>query len=52
MKRIASFGIPVSDLLVHCDAVEEALAHYRRIERLATKASAGELKNLVKLLRR
>ncbi|MFL6726507.1 MAG: NAD-dependent DNA ligase LigA [Sphingomicrobium sp.] len=32
MKRIASFGIPVSDLLVHCDAVEEALAHYRRIE--------------------
>ena len=29
-----------------------AIAHYRRIERLATKASAGELRNLVKLLRR
>ena len=29
-----------------------AIAHYRRIERLATKAAAGELRNLVKLLRR
>src|SRR3954453_11178845 len=32
MKRIASFGIPVSDLLKRCETVEEALAHYRRIE--------------------
>ena len=32
MKRIESFGIPVSDLLVRCEAVEEALAHYARIE--------------------
>ena len=29
-----------------------AIAHYRRIERLAAKASAGELRSLVKLLRR
>ena len=29
-----------------------AIAHYRRIERLAAKAAAGELRNLVKLLRR
>ncbi len=32
MKRIASFGIPVSDLLKRCDTVEEALDHYRAIE--------------------
>src|SRR5206468_9970101 len=32
MKRIASFGIPVSDLLKRCETVEEALAHYRRID--------------------
>src|SRR5437764_7581679 len=33
MKRIASFGIPVSDLLKRCETVEEALAHYRTIEK-------------------
>ena len=33
MKRIASFGIPVSDLLKRCDTVKEALDHYRAIER-------------------
>ncbi len=32
MKRIGSFGIPVSDLLKRCESVEEALAHYRAIE--------------------
>ena len=32
MKRIASFGIPVSDLLKRCETVEEALQHYRAIE--------------------
>ena len=32
MKRIESFGIPVSDLLKRCETVEEALAHYARIE--------------------
>ncbi|MEA3058044.1 MAG: ligase [Sphingomonadales bacterium] len=32
MKRIAAFGIPVSDLLERCDTVEDALAHYRAIE--------------------
>ena len=32
MKRIAAFGIPVSDLLVRCNDVEEMLAHYRAIE--------------------
>ena len=32
MKRIESFGIPVSDLLVPCNNVEELLAHYRAIE--------------------
>src|SRR3954469_25826371 len=32
MKRVASFGIPVSDLLKRCESVEEALAHYRAIE--------------------
>ena len=34
MKKIESFGIPVSDLLVGCDSVDEALAHYRKIERI------------------
>ena len=29
-----------------------AIAHYRRIERLAAKASAAELRSIVKLLRR
>jgi DNA ligase (NAD+) len=33
MKRIESFGIPVSDLLARCETVEEALAHYAAIER-------------------
>jgi DNA ligase (NAD+) len=33
MKRIASFGIPVSDLLKRCETVDEALDHYRSIER-------------------
>src|SRR3954464_12204395 len=33
MKRIATFGIPVSGLLKRCETVEEALAHYRTIER-------------------
>ncbi|MFL6851090.1 MAG: NAD-dependent DNA ligase LigA [Sphingomicrobium sp.] len=33
MKRIASLGIPVSDLLVRCETVEEALGHFRAIER-------------------
>jgi DNA ligase (NAD+) len=33
MKRIESFGIPVSDLLVRCANFEEMLAHYRAIEK-------------------
>jgi DNA ligase (NAD+) len=33
MKRIASLGIPVSELLKRCETVEEALAHYRKIEK-------------------
>src|SRR5215218_3825762 len=32
MKRIASLGIPVSDLLKRCETVEEVLDHYRAIE--------------------
>ena len=32
MKKIESFGIPVSELLKRCETVEEALAHYRTIE--------------------
>jgi DNA ligase (NAD+) len=32
MKRIESFGIPVSDLLVRCNNAAEMLAHYRAIE--------------------
>jgi len=34
MKRIEGFGIPVSDLLKRCETVEEALDHYRAIERM------------------
>ena len=34
MKRIESFGIPVSDLLKRCETVDEALDHYRAIERV------------------
>jgi DNA ligase (NAD+) len=33
MKRIQSFGFSVSDLLKRCETVEEALEHYRAIER-------------------
>ena len=33
MKRIEGFGFPVSDLLVRCETVEEALAHYAHIEK-------------------
>jgi DNA ligase (NAD+) len=32
MKRIAGLGIPVADLLVRCDSLEQMLAHYRAIE--------------------
>jgi DNA ligase (NAD+) len=32
MKRIESFGFPVSDLLKRCHNVEEMLAHYHAIE--------------------
>jgi len=32
MKKIESFGIPVSDLLVRCETVEDALSHYSKIE--------------------
>src|SRR5690348_14569412 len=32
MKRIESFGIPVTDLLVRCNSADEMLAHYRAIE--------------------
>ncbi|HEY7006700.1 MAG TPA: NAD-dependent DNA ligase LigA [Sphingomicrobium sp.] len=33
MKRIESFGIPVTDLLVRCNDSDEMLAHYRAIEK-------------------
>ncbi|HET8534332.1 MAG TPA: NAD-dependent DNA ligase LigA, partial [Sphingomicrobium sp.] len=33
MKRIESFGFPVSPLLVQCTTGEEMLAHYRAIEK-------------------
>jgi DNA ligase (NAD+) len=32
MKKIESFGFPVSNLLVRCETVDEALRQYRRIE--------------------
>jgi DNA ligase (NAD+) len=32
MKRIESFGIPVTELLVRCNDLDEMLAHYRAIE--------------------
>ena len=32
MKRIEGFGFPVSELLVRCETVDEALAHYSLIE--------------------
>jgi DNA ligase (NAD+) len=34
MKRIESFGFPVTDLLVRCNSVDEMLAHYRAIEKV------------------
>ncbi len=33
MKRIESFGFPVTDLLVRCNDVDEMLAHYQAIEK-------------------
>jgi DNA ligase (NAD+) len=33
MKKLESLGFPVSDLLKRCETVEEALAHYRAIEK-------------------
>jgi DNA ligase (NAD+) len=33
MKRIEKFGIPVAELLVRCNSLEEMLAHYRAIEK-------------------
>jgi DNA ligase (NAD+) len=33
MNRIESFGIPVTELLVRCNSVDEMLAHYRAIEK-------------------
>jgi DNA ligase (NAD+) len=32
MKRIEGFGIPVTELLVRCNDLDEMLAHYRAIE--------------------
>jgi len=34
MKKIESFGFPVSELLKRCMSVEEMLAHYHEIERV------------------
>ena len=33
MRRIEQWGLPVSNLLIRCDSVEEMLAHYRAIEK-------------------
>ncbi len=33
MKRIEGFGLPVTDLLVRCNDLDELLAHYRAIEK-------------------
>jgi DNA ligase (NAD+) len=33
MKRIEDFGLPVTDLLIRCNNVDEMLAHYRAIEK-------------------
>jgi DNA ligase (NAD+) len=33
MKRIEGFGLPVTDLLIRCNDLEEMLAHYRAIEK-------------------
>ena len=32
MKAIESWGVPLSEMLIHCEQIEGALAHYRRIE--------------------
>src|SRR5439155_15717918 len=32
MRAIERLGLPVSDLLVRCETLDAALAHYRRIE--------------------
>jgi DNA ligase (NAD+) len=32
MRAIERMGFPVSDLLVRCDTIEDALVHYRKIE--------------------
>ncbi len=34
MRAIERLGFPVSDLLIRCDTIEDALAHYRKIESL------------------
>jgi DNA ligase (NAD+) len=33
MKRIEGFGLPVADLLIRCNNLDEMLAHYRAIEK-------------------
>ncbi len=33
MRAIAAWGLPVSDLLIRCDGMDAALAHYAEIER-------------------
>jgi DNA ligase (NAD+) len=33
MKRLEALGFPISDLLVRCETIDEAFAHYRAIER-------------------
>src|SRR4029078_3231402 len=33
MKRIESFGLPVSELLIRCNDLDEMLAPYRAIEK-------------------
>ena len=33
MRALERMGFPVSDLLERCDTIEDALAHYRKIER-------------------
>jgi len=32
MKKLESLGFPISDLLVRCETIDDALAHYRKIE--------------------
>jgi DNA ligase (NAD+) len=34
MQMIEAFGLPIPDLLARCQTIEEALAHYRRIEQM------------------